>query len=140
MSQSKRKQTAARISDQGLLDNLGYNASAGGFKNVPVGPKLNPLNSNGSTYTTNATTAIALAQSGLMLAVYNNSGSVGSITISEVAVASLTAGVTDAQGHVGIACKPNDWTYIAMGDYTFVIASASTLLVYQIEDDSFLAQ
>lgn len=137
---SKRKQQGQRVEDQGLLDNLGYNASAGGFKNVAVGPKLNPFTINGTTYTTNATPGVNLAQPGKMLAVYNNASAVGSITVSPLSAASLAPGVTDAAGNVGVACPPNAWTYIGMGDAIWVIASAATLLVYIIEDDSYLAQ
>lgn len=138
MARSKRQITPDAIVDSHSIESLGYNLSAGGFKNVNVGPKLKPLQSDATTYTTNATTAIDLGQRGKMLAVYNNAGAVGSVTTSDVAIANLGPGVTDASGRVGVACPPNAWTYIAMGDDVFVIASAATLLVYLIEDDSYL--
>jgi hypothetical protein len=138
MARSKRQITPDAIVDSHSIESLGYNLSAGAFKNLTVGPKLNPLNSNGSTYTTNATTANDLGQPGKQLAVYNNSNAVGSITTSPSAIASLAPGTTDVNGNVGVACPPNAWIYIAMGDDVFVIASAATLLVYEIEDDSYL--
>lgn len=139
MARSKRKIHGDAIVDSSSLESLGYSLSAGGFKNVAVGPKLKPLQTNATTFSTNATTAVNLAVPGKMLAVYNNANAVGSITTSPTAVASLAAGVTDASGNVGVACPPNAWTYIAMGDDIFVIASASTLLVYLIEDDTYLS-
>lgn len=138
MARSKRQITPDAIVDSHSIESLGYNVSAGAFKKVTIGPKLKPLQSDATTYTTNATTAIDLGQPGKQLAVYNNSGSVGSVTTSSSAIASLAPGVTDASGHVGIACPPNAWTQVSMGDDTFIIASAATLLVYMIEDDSYL--
>ena len=140
MSQSKRKQLGTRIQDQGALENLGYSVSAGGFKNVAIGPHLLPLQTDATTYTTNASTAVPLPQPGKMLAVYNNAGAVGSVTVSLLQVSSLAAGVTDSAGNVGIACPPNAWTYISCGDAIWVISSASTLLVYLIDDDTYLGQ
>jgi len=139
MSQSKRKQYGSRIADQSLIENLGYSVSSGAYKQVKVGPHLIPLSSNGSTYTTDASTAINLGQAGKMLAVYNNSGSVGSVAVSLTQISSLAAGVTDTNGNVGIACPPNSWTYISCGDSIWVITSASTLLVYLIDDDTYLS-
>lgn len=138
MRPKRQIHTSATI-DHHVIESLGFNIPAGGFKNVPIGPKLVPLSADGATYTTNATTSIPVGMPGLMLAVYNNSGSVGSVTVSKTQVASLAAGITDANANVGVACIPNAWTYIAMGEATWIIASASTLLVYQIDDDSYLS-
>ena len=135
---SQRRITPDRTIDVSSLDSLAYNSAAGSFKNVPVGPHLKPFTVDGTTFTTNATTSVNLAQPGLMLAVYNNSGSVGSVTVSPLAALSLAPGVTDVLGNVGVACPPNAWTYISMADSIFVIASASTLLVYIIDDDTYL--
>ena len=138
MARSKRQISPDALVDSHSIESLGYNVSSGAFKNVNIGPKLNPLRPDGTSYTTNATTAINLGQPGKQLAVYNNAGTVGSITVSPTAIASLAVGVTDVNGNVGVACPPNAWTYISMGDDVFVIASAATLLVYEIEDDSYL--
>jgi len=138
MARSKRQITPDAIVDSHSIESQGYNLSSGAFKNVNIGPKLKPLQSDATTYTTNATTAIDLGQPGKQLAVYNNAGAIGSVTTSSSVIANLAAGATDASGHVGIACPPNSWTYISMGDDVYVISSAATLLVYMIEDDSYL--
>lgn len=138
MSRTKRNINSDAVVDGHLIESIGYNLASGGFKNVKVGPKLKPLQNGATTFTTNATTAINLAVKGKNLAVYNNAAAVGSVTTSDVVIASLAAGVTDASGRVGIACPPNAWTYISMGDDIIVIASAATLLVYLIDDDSTL--
>jgi hypothetical protein len=137
---TKRQIHSDAVVDSHLVESVGYNISSGGFKNTPIGPKLKPLNSDGSTFTTNATVSVPLGIAGLNLAIYNNAGAVGSVTVSPLSVASLAPGATDAAGNVGVACPPNAWTYISMGDAKWVIASAATLLVYQIDDDSFLSQ
>lgn len=116
-----------------------FNEKSGAQKNAEVGRHLVPLKSNATTYTTDASTARTLPSKGKNLAVYNNAGAVGSITLGEDAtVTSLAVGVTDSNGHVGIPCKANDWTYIACGEKQSVISSAATLLVFLIDDDTYL--
>jgi len=135
---SQRRITPDRVIDPSSLDSLAYSVPAGAYKNMPIGPHLKPFTADGSTFTTNATTAVNLGQPGLMLAVYNNSGTIGSVTVSLLQAASLAPGVTDVLGNVGVACTPNSWTYISMADAIWVIASAATLLVYIIDDDTYL--
>jgi sugar (pentulose or hexulose) kinase len=115
-----------------------YNNPAGAKKIINVGPVLLPIpTSTGGT--TNATTAVGLPALGKSIAVYNNSGSVGSITLgTSAAVTSVSAGVVNSAGQAGIACPPNAWTYISLGNQQFVVASAATLLVYMIEDYTIL--
>jgi hypothetical protein len=136
---SQRRTTPDRVVDPGQTDSLVYNSAAGAYKQMQIGAHLKPFTPDGSTFSTNATTSVNLGQPGQMLAVYNNSGTLGSVTVSLLSVASLAAGVTDAAGNVGIACPPNAWTYISMADSIWVIASAATLLVYLIDDDTYLS-
>lgn len=131
-----RQSKARGVHDVLNIGNLTFNKASGGQKNMPVGPHLKPLNDDVSvpSFTTDATTVRAV-RPGSVLAVYNNAGAVGSITLGETnAIASLAPGATDVGGHVGVACKPNDWTYISVYDQPFVVASAATLLVYLISD------
>lgn len=122
--------------DTGAIANLEYNNASGGLKTLEVGRHLLPI-PTGTTFTTNVTSATALPKMGKNLAVYNNTSTVGSITLGEDGtITSLAVGVTDANGHVGIACLPNAYTYIACGLQQWVIASAATLLVYLIDDDT----
>lgn len=137
----KRTQNGNATRDAGLIHSLTYSEAAGSVKHSNVGNKLKPLQADdGIAWTTNATTIKALPSAGRNLAVYNNAGAVGSITFGLAGQASLAPGVTDAQGNVGIACPPNAWTYLAAGEATHVIASAATLLVYLIDDETALNQ
>lgn len=126
--------------DPSAIANLTYNEKAGAQKNTEVGRKLLPLGDGASGFTTNAATAARkLPSKGRNLAVYNNAGAVGSITTgtNTPALASQAPGAVQASTNgesVGIACAPNDWTYIACGEHDWVIASAATLLVYLIDD------
>jgi len=143
MPKNIRQLPGKKIEDQPTIVNNQYSNSAGAEKNTEVGRHLIPLNLAAGTYTTDATTARRLPSKGRNIAVYNNAGAVGSITLGDgvVALASLAPGVVDnATKRVGIACKPNDWTYIACYEQVEVIASANTLLVYLIEDDSYIVQ
>jgi hypothetical protein len=134
----KRTLHSDAVVDGNLIESIGYNLSSGAFKNVTIGPKLKPFLADGINYTTNLTAGVNLAIPGQTLAIYNNSGAVGSVTVSPLQAASLAPGVCDSVGNVGIACPPNAWTYVSMGDAIWVISSASTLLCYLIEDDSYL--
>lgn len=141
MSIFKRNFPGDGVQDPGALSNLEYNNAAGSKKVSEVGRHLLPLGDGSGGYTTNATTIKVLPALGQNLAVYNNSGSVGSITLGEANTqASLASGVTDGTGHVGIPCVPNAWTYIACDMSQWVIASASTLLVFLIDDNTSIRQ
>lgn len=137
----KRKIIGYRVSDEAHVANMTFNEKSGAQKNMEVGRKLLPLNIDATTYTTDATTIRALPQAGRNLAVYNNSAAVHSATFGESAAQSaLAAGAVDASGHVGIACKPNDWTYVAAGESQFIITDSALLFVYLIDDDTFISQ
>lgn len=130
--------------DPSSIINNQYNEASGAEKNTEVGRHLLPipyLLLGVLSYTTDASTIRTLPHKGMNLAIYNNAGAVGSITLGEDgAQASLAPGVTDATGHVGIPCEPNAWTYIACSESQFVIASAATLLVFIIDDNSSIKQ
>lgn len=118
-----------------------YNEQAGAQKNTEVGRKLLPLGDGAGGYKTNATVATKLPAKGKNLAVYNNAATAGVITLgtntpalTSQALGAVLAG-TDGQS-VGIPCTPNDWTYIACGELDWVIASAATLFVFVIDDNT----
>lgn len=122
--------------DPGSAMNNTYNQYSGAQKNMEVGRHLKPLKADATTYTTDASTARAIPP-GKNIAVYNNNAAIGAVTLGEDnTVSALAAGVTDANGHVGIPCKPNDWTFIACYDKTWIKSTAATLLVFLIEDDT----
>lgn len=145
MSKNIRNLPGQNVQDPSAIANLEYNESSGSKKVSEVGRHLLPLkfiSAGVVAYTTDASTAKRLDNPGKSLAVYNNSGSLGSITLGKIAAApaSLAAGATDASGNVGVPCKPNDWTYIACDDNYWVISSAATLLVFVIDDKTAIKQ
>lgn len=124
--------------DTHSIENQGYNERAGAQKNMEVGRELFPLDNGTGGYTTDASTAKALPKKGCNVAVYNNNTAVGAVTLgTDNTVVALASGVTDANGNVGIPCKPNDWTFIACWDKTWIKSTAATLLVFVIADDSY---
>jgi hypothetical protein len=134
---TKRNIATPGASDAHLIESITYNEAARSRKVSEVGRSLLPIPapSQNPPFTTNVTTATNLPGFGLGFAVYNNAGTVGSITLGQFgATTSLAPGACDVNGNVGIACPPNAWTYIAAGSKNCIIASASTLLVYMIED------
>jgi hypothetical protein len=141
MANNKRNIKGNKIQDPSIIDAMVYNNAAGSRKSSEVGRHLLPLGDGLGAFTTDASSRRVLPSKGVCLAVYNNSAALGSITLGEDnTVVSLAAGATDASGHVGIPCTPNRWTYIACAEQNWVISSAATLLVFLIDDDTFISQ
>ena len=115
-----------------------YSDLAGAQKNVSVGAKLIPIKLSETSYTTDGTVARSV-QKGAQLAIYNNSGLAASINFGKTsAVSLLSAGATDSDGYVGIILKPNDWNYVAVGEDSWFISSASTALIYIVDDHTLI--
>lgn len=145
MAKNQRTFPGNKVQDPSTIANHTYNEQSGAQKNMEVGRKLLPLGDGASGYTTDATTAKKLPSKGKNLAVYNNAGAVGSVTLgtNTPALVSQAPGAVQASTNgqsVGIPCTPNDWTYIAAGEHDWVIASAATLLVFIIDDNSSIVQ
>lgn len=119
---------------------LEYNPPSGAQKSLAIGPRLLPIPLSSTTWTTTPTTRTALPKLGLNIAVYNNAGAVGSIVIGGVGIVTLAPGVLDASGNVGVPCPPNAWTWLSMSYNQYVITSAATLLVFIIEDSTWINQ
>ena len=137
----KRNVIGNKVNDPSAIAALTYNEKAGAQKNTEVGRKLLPLKADASTFTTDASTARALPAPGKNLAIYNNSDAVAAVTFGENdSITALSSGVTDSEGHVGIPCTPNEWTYVAAGESTHVIAESADLLVFLIDDDTHIQQ
>ena len=82
-------------------------------------------------------TARVLPNAGLNLAVYNNSGTMQTITTGrDNSVAPQAAGVTDANGRVGIPCTPNSYTYIACDSDNWVVSNSANLMIFIIDDET----
>jgi hypothetical protein len=144
MPKNIRQTQGQNVYDPSSIDALEFNPAAGSKKVSEVGRSLLPLKQvvgGVFGYTTNATTAIPLDFAGQCLAVYNNAGTIGSITLGNGAAPTVLApGVTNTAGQVGIPCMPNAWTYIACSSNNWVIASAATLLVFVVEDNTNIKQ
>lgn len=137
MAVNKRNVDGKKVLDPSQISNLQYNEQSGAQKQVDVGPKLLPLDVGTATPTTNATTIKTLGGMGKNIAVYNNAGAVGSITFGVAGQTSQAPGAVDLTTKaVGIPCPPNAWTYLSAGEATHVIASAATLLVFLIDDNT----
>lgn len=122
--------------DSGVVDNNTYNDQSGVRKVSDFGKALKPLLIAGA-YTTAINSAPVKIQMGSAIAVYNNSGSVASITFGSAnTVSSLAAGVTSVAGDVGIPLMPNSWTYLNNFNKEWAITSASTAMVFLVEDDT----
>lgn len=136
----KRNFTGNQTQDVGAIENLTYSNPAGSQKTSEVGRHLLPLPKPtvGNGYTTDVSSAAyALPGAGKNIAVYNTSGTAGSVTFgADGTVTSLAAGATDVNGNVGLPCPGNAWSYFAGGYSNWVISSASTLLVFLINDDT----
>lgn len=121
------------------VDAIEYNPASGGQKSLIVGPRLLPIPISGG-WTTNASAGLVLPSLGLSLAIYNNSGTAGSVTISPALTTSQAIGAVDANGNVGIACPPNAWTYLSNSTSQYIISSTSTIIVYIMEDPTRIIQ
>jgi hypothetical protein len=141
MAKNQRTLGGAGVQDPSIIANLEYNPMAGSVKTSEVGRRLIPIRLANGTFTTDASTLKTLPVLGVNLAIYNNSGTLASVTIGKLnTITSLASGVTDANGDVGVPLMPNSWTYVACGMNQFVITSASTVLVFMIEDLSYIVQ
>lgn len=139
MAIMKRNIPGNSVQDPGAIDVLEYNNASGAMKVSENGRHLLPLPTPtvGNGYTTTPTTAYALPGAGRNLAVYNSTGTAGSITFgTDNTVTALAGGTTDSAGRVGLPCPGNSWSYFAGGYSNWVISSASTLFVFLINDDS----
>jgi hypothetical protein len=140
MAKNNRVIDLAFLEDPLQIKSVQYNPASGGQKSLIVGPRLIPIQIAGG-YTTNVSTGpVALPYLGANLAIYNNSRTAGSVTAGDSTITALAIGATDANGNVGVACAPNAYTYLSLGNHRYVVSNASTLIVYIIEDPTRFAQ
>lgn len=141
MAKTQRVFPGNKTQDPSSISNFIYNEASGAEKNIEVGQKLLPLGDGAGDFTTNATTAKKLPKKGANIAIYNNAGAVGAVTFgtnTPTLVAQAPGAVqTGTNGQsVGIPCPPNSWTLTAAGELDWVVASAATLLVFVIDDET----
>jgi hypothetical protein len=136
----KRNTQGYTVQDPNAISLLQYNNPSGARKSVQMGQHLLPLPvpGVGTGYTTNVSSGpYALPGMGKSLAIYNSSGTAGSITFgSDNTVTALAAGATDSSGRVGLPCPANAWIQFSAGYSNWVISSSSSLLVFLINDET----
>lgn len=141
MPKSIRNIPGQNVQDPSSIDNIVYNDAAGANKVSQVGTRLLPIplvTTGVTSYVTDASTNRVLPKKGALLAVYNNSVAIHSVTLGESAAqTSLAAGITDATGHVGIPCPAGQWTYIACGTSQYVITDDAVVMVFLVDDASY---
>jgi hypothetical protein len=126
--------------DPSIIDLLQYNEPTGAGKNLPVGPHLCPLGDGAGGFTTDASTARALPKSGCNLAIFNKSTTTAySITLGVSGVVAQAIGAIQAgTKQVGVACAANSWTYVSAYSESFVVTNNNNLVVYVIDDPTFI--
>jgi len=138
----KSRQVAGDKSrDPSAIELLEYNEQSGSRKSIEVGRALLPLGDGASGFTTNAVTPRILPSAGRNLAIYNNAATVGAVTVGDNTMTAQAAGAVQTSGtnhFVGVPCPPNAWTYLAAAQWNWVAANAATLLVFLIDDDTYI--
>lgn len=127
--------------DPASIELLTYNEKSGSRKSSEVGRALIPIPIAAGAYSTDASTQRALGLAGLNLAIYNNSAAVHAVTVGDSTVAAQAAGaVQNSSGNifVGVPCAPNAWTYLAAAQWNFVITDSSALIVFIIDDPTYI--
>jgi hypothetical protein len=128
--------------DPSVVDLLTYNEKSGARKSLTVGPALIPLGDGAGGFTTNASTARrVLPNAGTQLAIYNNSATVGAVTVGDSTVVAQAVGavqISDSNVFVGVPCPPNAWMYLSSAQWNYVVASNANLLVFIIDDPTYI--
>jgi hypothetical protein len=133
----KNRRSARNNYDSSSVDSNSYSDACGGRKITDVGHHLKPIVVDPAvpSFTTDATTKKKVGK-GVAIALFSAAG--GTVTIgSDATIASLGAGVTDINGHVGIPVPANQWVYLNTYLYDSVITSAG-VITFLIEDDTYI--
>jgi len=131
----KNRRSAKSNYDPSSVDSNSYNDAAGGRKITNVGHHLKPMKIGAAAWSTDASVARKIGK-GISIAVFAKAD--GAITIGEAGVLSLAAGVVDVNGCVGIPVLTGQWIYLNTFTYDHIITSSNDLLVYIIEDDTYI--
>jgi hypothetical protein len=127
--------------DPSAIELLSWSEKAGSRKSSEVGRALIPLGNGAAGFTTDASTPRILPSAGLNLAIYNNAGAVGAVTVGDNTMTPQAPGAVQVSGtnvFVGVPCQPNAWTYLAAAQWNWVASTAATLLVFIIDDPTFI--
>ena len=115
------------------IDSATYNGRAGARKSLGVGPEIRVLPGTTQTSAFTAATALQLPP-GTSLMLYNNSSSVAWVTTYQAA--NNPSPTTPAGFASGIAIPANAYLQLNMGEADTILASASTVGIYIVEDDT----
>jgi len=118
--------------DVGAITSAAFNAYSGGSKVLPVGPEFTKTIGSATIIGADAAAGIGVAP-GTVVYLYNNSGAIAWVTMSEAVIAAAPTGIAD-----GIPLKKDDWTILSMGSNSYIRTSAATIGVYFLKDDSAL--
>jgi hypothetical protein len=124
--------------DQHSADSNSYNDPAGAHKVIPGGIVLKPyLYDPASAAVTDFSGTRRQVPKGSTWAIYNNDTAVHAVTVGDVTVSAQGAGVVSGL-FVGVACPPGQYIYINTYLYDFIITDSNKLIVYAVEDDSYM--
>lgn len=112
---------------------ISFNPRAGALKIINSGPEIRKTSVSGLA-ALDASSPLSL-NPGTLLAIYNNSSSVIWVNMNRSAEGTLTAPTGPANAY---PLKPNDWTYLSMGENDRIQTSSSSALIYIIEDETSL--
>ncbi len=108
-----------------------YNIRSGALKVLPVGAEFQKNAASGlSAIIPTTATRVPL---GSLLAIYNNSASVQWFNMNNSKDGALAAPSSFANA---FPLKPNDWTYISVGENDQIMVSSPNVGVYIIVDES----
>lgn len=127
----------SKTDDAGDTDSLEYSVAAGAKKVSDVGHHLRPIQSGATTWTLSLATAVKVG-AGKSLAIYNNSGTAGTVTFGDDNTVTSIAVGTVVVDNAGVICAPNAWTYLNSYSHPWAISSGATLLCYLIEDTTYI--
>lgn len=128
-----RRSTAQVNVHLGDISAIGFNTRAGAAKSLKVGPEIRKK-TNAGLGAIDASTLQKILP-GTLLAIYNNTNTVQWLTMNRASDGAPTTptGLANA-----FPLKPNDWTYLSMGENDQILTSSAQVGVYIIEDESLL--
>ncbi len=134
-----RQMSGKAVEDPSSIQNNSYNEAVGAQKNMEMGHHLLPIPNGSASYTTDLST-ITTIKPGTTIALYNNSGTVRTVTLGDSTVVSQAAGAVQAgTDFVGIPLAINSWTYIATYNKTHVVTSNAAVLCFIVKDETYIS-
>lgn len=120
--------------DQGAIQSSQANHYSGGHKVMDVGPEFMKQISAAVITGRDISAAGSPITPGSILYIYNNSNTVGWVSMSTADLAAAPTGFSD-----GIPLRPNNWTILSAGENSFIRSSSNTTIaLYEPKDDTIL--